>query len=88
MNDNIYKAEILKQFGREGGDGDGVAGPSEIEISGDELNALTYMCGFTPYKLLHKFGPSGKKDREAFCTMLERLREENAAEDDSGDGRG
>ena len=58
VNDNIYKAEILKQFGREGGDG--VAGPSEIEISGDELNALRYTCGFIPYKLLRKFGPSGR----------------------------
>ena len=90
VSDNIYKAEILKQFRREGGDGVGVAwqGPSEIEISSDELNALRDMCGFIPYQLLRKFGSSGKNDREAFWTVLERLIQENAAEDNAGDDVG
>ena len=67
VNDSIYKAEMLKQFGRDGGDGVGVAwqGPSEIEISGDELNALRYISRFIPYNLLRKIRPSGRKDREA-----------------------
>ena len=90
INDSIYKADILKQFGCEGVDGVGVARqePSEIQISGDELNALMYMCGFILYNLLRKFGPSRKKDRKDFCVMLEQLRQENYSENAAGDDVG
>ena len=72
-----FRGRFFQQFQNEGAAGRvGRVATASIDhtMSADEMNALRYMCGFIPYKLLRKYGSSESARCKAFCSVLEQLR--------------
>ena len=86
VNDFAFENAFSQQFLTEGAAGrvSRVSATSiDHTMSADEMNALRYMCGFIPYKLLHKFGSSESGRCKALCRVLEQLRNSDPSTSDT-----
>ena len=91
VNNFVFENAFSQQFLTEGAAGR-VSRVSATSIdhttSADEMNALRYMCGFIPYKLLRKFGSSESGRCKALCRVLEQLRNSDASTSDTSTSEG
>ena len=78
IDDFLFERAFSRQFAGKGIDSSS-GHTSNIDMTTDELNALRYMCGYIPYKLLRKFSSSGKPKSKDYCIVLEQLRDESSS---------
>ena len=80
INDYLFENAFCREFAV-------AQGGTSIDrtITDNEMNALRYMSGFIPHKLLRKYRLADSPKSREFCFLLEQLRDNffSTAEDDS-----